>query len=101
MDPAWHRFAVDDEPFYRRTYPAKTRVNDGPWKPVENLDATRIPDTPGVGRSLPANPLSLRLVRDGPYWASPSVPLDPVDAPSLPALFSLSHRRRPRTWRSP
>jgi hypothetical protein len=54
MDPAWRRFVVDGEPFYWRTYPSKTRKSDGPWKPVENLDVTRIPDTPGVGRSLPA-----------------------------------------------
>jgi hypothetical protein len=54
MDPAWQRFAVDGEPFYWRTYPSKTCRNNGPWEPVETLDVTRIPDTPGIGRVLPA-----------------------------------------------
>jgi hypothetical protein len=54
MEPAWHRFQLDGETFYWRTYPSEQSVNGGSWAPIENLDVARLPDTPGVGRSFPA-----------------------------------------------
>jgi hypothetical protein len=52
--PVWHRFEVDGETYYWRTYPSEQGVNGGSWEPIENLDVARLPDTPGVGQSFPA-----------------------------------------------
>ena len=52
--PAWHRFEVDGETYYWRTYPSEWRTGQGPWVGVESLEVSRQPDTPGVARSHPA-----------------------------------------------
>ncbi len=48
----WHRFEVDGEEYFWRTYSSTVKKGAGePWSPCETLDVARQPDTPGVGRT--------------------------------------------------
>jgi hypothetical protein len=53
MDPVWHKFEVDGETYYWRTYPSQRKVGDGPIEAVENIDVRRNIDAPAVGNSYP------------------------------------------------
>jgi hypothetical protein len=52
-EPKWHRFHVDGETFYWRTYSSRRRSGEEPEERCENLDVTRLPDARGVGTSFP------------------------------------------------
>ena len=52
--PTWHRINVDGEVYYWTVYPSEQQVGGGPWTPIEYLNVSRQPNTPGIGRGYPA-----------------------------------------------
>jgi hypothetical protein len=51
--PDWAPVTVDGETYYWTAYPSKRKVGDGPWEPVESLNVSRRPNTPGTGAAFP------------------------------------------------
>jgi hypothetical protein len=53
QSPSWHCIDVDGETYFWTTYPSQQRVGDGPRQPIEYVNVSRKPNTPGIGACHP------------------------------------------------